>query len=77
MKILTPAKINLFLEVGRKRGKLHPVVSLIEPISLFYTIEIKKSKNTKITFHSDHSEWEIPENNTVKKAVDLFRKKFN
>lgn len=74
MKILTPAKINLFLEVGRKRGKLHPVVSLIEPISLFDTIEIKKSKNTKITFHS---EWEIPENNTVKKAVDLFRKKFN
>lgn len=74
MKILTPAKINLFLEVGRKRGKLHPVVSLIEPISLFDTIEIKKSKNTKITFHS---EWEISENNTVKKAVDLFRKKFN
>jgi len=74
MKILTPAKINLFLEVGRKRGKFHPIVSLIEPISLFDTIEIKKSKNTKITFHS---EWEIPENNTVKKAVDLFREKFN
>ncbi len=74
MKILSPAKINLFLEVGEKKGKLHPIVSLVDPISLFDTIEIKKSKHTKITFHSV---WKIPENNTVKKAVDLFRKKFN
>jgi len=74
MKILAPAKINLFLEVGEKKENLHPVVSLVDPISLFDTIEIKKSKNTKIFFHS---EWKIPENNTVKKAVDLFRKKFN
>jgi len=74
MKILTPAKINLFLEVGEKRNKLHPLVSLIDPVSLFDTIEIKKAKNAKIIFHS---KWEIPEDNTVGKTVNLLREKFN
>jgi len=73
MKVLAPAKINLFLEVGEKKEKFHPIVSLITPISFSDIVEIEKSKKTEIIFHS---KWEIPVDNTVKKTLDLLETKF-
>jgi 4-diphosphocytidyl-2-C-methyl-D-erythritol kinase len=74
MLIKAPAKINLFLEVGRKIGTLHEIFSLIDIVSLYDLIYLKPSKKTKIEFIS---EWEIPKENTVYKLISILKKKFD
>jgi len=74
MLIKAPAKINLFLEVGRKKGNLHEIFSLIDIVSLYDLIYLKPSKKTKIEFIS---EWEIPKENTVYKLISILKKKFD
>jgi 4-diphosphocytidyl-2-C-methyl-D-erythritol kinase len=45
--LLTPAKINLHLAVGKKRADgYHEILSVFQQISLFDTIRIKKISNT-------------------------------
>lgn len=73
MRILAPAKINLFLEVGKKKGKYHPLISLVDPVTLFDIIEIKNAEQTRILFHS---RWKIPKNNTVKKTLSLLKERY-
>ncbi|MCX7917005.1 MAG: 4-(cytidine 5'-diphospho)-2-C-methyl-D-erythritol kinase [bacterium] len=73
-KIKAPAKINLFLEVGKKENSLHPIISLVDIISLYDYIYVKKSKKTNIKFIS---KWEIPEENTVSKLISVLKKNFN
>ena len=72
--IKAPAKINLFLEVGRKKGNLHEIFSLVDVVSLYDLIYLKPSKKTKIEFIS---EWEIPKENTVYKLISILKKKFD
>ncbi|MGB9678283.1 MAG: 4-(cytidine 5'-diphospho)-2-C-methyl-D-erythritol kinase [Candidatus Ratteibacteria bacterium] len=72
-KIKAPAKINLFLEVGKKNNTLHPIFSLIDIVSLCDYIYLKKSKKTEIKFIS---KWEIPEDNTVNKLIFILKKNF-
>ncbi len=74
LKIKAPAKINLFLEVGEKNNSLHPIYSLVDIISLYDNIYIKKSRKTEIKFIS---KWEIPEKNTVSKLISILKKKYN
>ena len=74
MLIKAPAKINLFLEVGRKKGNLHEIFSLVDVVSLYDLIYLKPSKKTKIEFIS---EWEIPKENTVYKLISILKKKFD
>lgn len=75
MLIKAPAKINLFLEVGRKKGNLHEIFSLVDIVSLYDLIYLKPSKKTKIEFIS---EWEIPkESNTVYKLISILKNRFD
>ncbi|MBN1445982.1 MAG: 4-(cytidine 5'-diphospho)-2-C-methyl-D-erythritol kinase [Candidatus Omnitrophica bacterium] len=70
MKILSPAKINLFLETGAVENKLHRLVSLVDIVGLYDAIEIEESCSDEVIFHS---QWDIPENNTVTKSVALLK----
>lgn len=75
MKILSPAKINLFLEAGpvdEKRG-LHRIVSLVDIIALYDIIEIEESDRTEVIFIPD---WKIPVENTVTKVLSIVKEKF-
>ncbi|HOK56375.1 MAG TPA: 4-(cytidine 5'-diphospho)-2-C-methyl-D-erythritol kinase [bacterium] len=74
LKIKAPAKINLFLEVGQKNGSLHPLVSLIDIVSLYDFIYLNPSGKTNISFVS---KWEIPPDNTVTKLISILKKRFN
>lgn len=68
LKVLAPAKINLFLEVtGKRQDGYHNICSLVEKIEIFDEIEIFQYKKNCIEFHG---EWEIPENNTVAKVLE-------
>lgn len=68
LKVLTPAKINLFLEViGKRPDGFHNICSLVEKIEIFDEIEIFQHERNCVEFHG---EWEIPENNTVAKVLE-------
>ena len=74
MKILAPAKINLFLEVGALEKRLHRLISLVDIVDLCDTIEIEESSSTEVKFLS---EWKIPDENTVTKAISLLKERFS
>ena len=70
--ILSPAKINLWLKItGKREDGYHLLNSLVQKISLFDVIKIVQSGENegKITFFS---EWEIGDNNSIKKAIEAF-----
>ena len=73
MKILAPAKINLFLEVGKKRKDgYHNIISFVEIINLCDTLEFNQADNTEVKFLS---RWEIPKSeNSVLKAIATLQK---
>jgi 4-diphosphocytidyl-2-C-methyl-D-erythritol kinase len=74
LKIKAPAKVNLFLEVGKRENLLHPLVSLIDIVSLYDFIYIKSSEKTSVNFIS---KWEIPQENTVTKLISILKKRFS
>jgi len=74
IKILSPAKINLFLEIGGLGKKLHNLMSLVDIVSLYDEIRIEESVTTEVLFHS---EWTIPAENTVTRTISLLRRIFN
>ncbi len=48
MKILAPAKVNLYLRVvGKRRDGYHLIDSLMVPVSLYDEIEITKPRTTR------------------------------
>jgi len=75
MRVNSPAKINLFLQVGkRKSDSFHPLLSLVEPINLCDILEFYPSREVKVDFTSP---WEIPSDNTITRAVFILKNKFN
>lgn len=75
IKILAPAKVNLFLEVlGKRKDGFHEIRSLIQPIELFDTLLIKATgENGPILRCPGHPELENPDN-LVLKALRLLEK---
>lgn len=70
----SPAKINLFLRVLRKRpDHYHDLASLFQAIDLVDLIHIEKSKEDHFT--CSHPSLPIDSRNLVIKALELFRKK--
>ncbi len=71
-KILAPAKINLNLFVLKKRkDNYHNIISLVDKVSIFDEIEIVATKNFRGNEVAFESVWEIPENNTIRKTLDI------
>jgi len=74
--LLSPAKINLTLQVLRKReDNYHEIYTIFQKIDLFDEVEIKKAQNFSLEFFCEVS---IPlEKNLVYKAFKLFKETFN
>ena len=72
MIFLSPAKVNLFFKILRKKNDgYHEIASLYQAVSLFDKISIELSKKD-----SYNSNVDIPwQNNLIKKAIDLFKDK--
>ena len=76
MKINTYAKINLNLKISKKvEDGLHNISSLMVPINLYDSIEIKKTNADvdKIQFDKEG----ISEENTISKSLNLLRSRSN
>jgi 4-diphosphocytidyl-2-C-methyl-D-erythritol kinase len=74
MRLFSPAKLNLFFRVIKKRGDgYHDIASIFQTISLGDTLDIELSEKDSLTC-TDPS---LPLDNTnlIYKALDLFRRK--
>jgi 4-diphosphocytidyl-2-C-methyl-D-erythritol kinase len=74
MKILSPAKINLFLQItGRRPDGYHDLFSLLCCVSLFDIVVLQYDTN-KIVIESSHPDIPLDETNLAHKAAALFFK---
>jgi 4-diphosphocytidyl-2-C-methyl-D-erythritol kinase len=71
MKTLTPAKINLMLEiVGRRADGFHDLTTWMLPIALYDSVEIEAAKQDSVS--ANVSELRNDQSNLVVRARDLF-----
>lgn len=76
IKILSPAKINLYLNIkGKHPGGFHRLESIVERISLCDEISITVSKIPKIKI-SSNNESLCTDKNIIFKAVNLVQRKY-
>jgi 4-diphosphocytidyl-2-C-methyl-D-erythritol kinase len=72
LKLKSPAKINLFLQVLKKRPDgYHELASLLQTVSLYDTLHFELSSSDHLTCNDPTT----CDKNLVFKAVQLFRKK--
>ncbi|MBQ7170730.1 MAG: 4-(cytidine 5'-diphospho)-2-C-methyl-D-erythritol kinase [Clostridia bacterium] len=79
MKIKTPAKVNLFLEIGaRREDGYHDLRSVMQTVSLFdrLTVRCNKSVRTKILVRSNSFFLPTGEKNIAFQAASLFHDRF-
>jgi 4-diphosphocytidyl-2-C-methyl-D-erythritol kinase len=74
VKILSPAKVNLFLAVtGMRSDGMHNIFSAIVPLNFADAIEISDSRSGRDEIICP-AEYLDPGNNTVAKALHIFRR---
>ena len=80
VKVKTPAKINLTLEVlGKREDGFHDIQSIMQMINLYdyLTIDVEPSKKMEINLSGDNSNIPYNEKNIVHKAIVAFIEKTN
>ncbi len=76
VNILSPAKINLYLNIlGRYPGGYHELESIVEKVSLFDQIDITLTKEPQIIISSNNKQIQNNDNLCVK-AISLMKKKY-
>src|SRR5512146_510069 len=89
LEVLTPAKLNLFLEVlGKREDGFHEIETLMQPIGLYDTLYFRNDPSGRVRLVCDspgvqraaqggesHSETILPEGpqNIVFRAIELIR----
>ncbi len=78
IKIDSPAKINLALDIIRKReDNYHELEMIMQEIQLKDEIELKELNENKIEIKSDSKEIPLDEKNLCWKAAQLIKEKFS
>ncbi len=74
IRCLAPAKINLFLSVGRPDARgYHPLRTIFQAVGLFDVVTVAEARSeTSVTFDVPG----IPDINTVSRAIDLYKERF-
>ena len=73
--LLSPAKVNLTLEVIRKRTDgYHEIRSIIQPVSLFDEVKVMLEEGEGIEIESTGTKIPLGEDNLAWKAADVFTK---
>ncbi|MGB9735517.1 MAG: 4-(cytidine 5'-diphospho)-2-C-methyl-D-erythritol kinase [bacterium] len=72
---LTPAKLNLFLYVLKKRDDgYHDILTLMQKVSLYDKVELSIEDGEGITIHTNNGTIPVNEENTAYIAAELFFK---
>ncbi len=76
IRVRTPAKVNLFLEVlARRADGYHELATLMTAVSLFDTLELTEEPTGATTLHCDHPSLSTGPDNLVCRAVELARRR--
>lgn len=76
VRVWTPAKVNLFLEVlGRRPDGYHDLATLMVPVGLYDTLEIRESASGDVRLSCDHPGLSSGADNLVSRAVALVRQR--
>ncbi|MFH0887989.1 MAG: 4-(cytidine 5'-diphospho)-2-C-methyl-D-erythritol kinase [Planctomycetota bacterium] len=77
LKIYSPAKINLFLEViGKRKDGYHEIESIMQTINLFDTLYLQQSRRS-ISIVTNCSELPSDDNNLAYRAAILMQKEYH
>jgi 4-diphosphocytidyl-2-C-methyl-D-erythritol kinase len=76
MRLLCPAKINLFLKVIGKKSCYHELESLLVFTDLVDVLEIKKSDNLKLEISGEFADLVDEKENLFTKILDFFGREF-
>ena len=72
--VVSPAKINLHLEVlGKRKDGYHELAMLMQSINLEDYLEIELNTNGSINLSSDNNELDLKEDNLIIKAANILR----
>jgi 4-diphosphocytidyl-2-C-methyl-D-erythritol kinase len=75
LKVLSPAKLNLYLEIlGKRPDGYHTLNTIFERISLFDEITVRESDNGRIKIESDAKDIPRDSRNLAYKAARLLKK---
>ncbi len=76
MKILSPAKINLFLHIcGQRSDEYHKLFTLMSCVTLFDEISLQIGDGKTIEIHCSHSGVPADATNLAYRAASLFQRK--
>ncbi len=77
VRVWTPAKVNLFLEVqGRRTDGYHELATLMVTVGLFDSLEFRERPSGQVRLECDHPGLSTGPDNLVVRAVDLIRSRF-
>jgi 4-diphosphocytidyl-2-C-methyl-D-erythritol kinase len=75
VRVWTPAKVNLFLEVlARRADGYHELTTLMLAVSLYDTLEFKEEPSGATALHCDHPSLSTGPDNLIRRAVELLRR---
>jgi len=75
VRVWTPAKVNLFLEVlARRPDGYHELATLMTAVSLYDTLEFKEELTGATLLHCDAPSLSTGPDNLVRRAVELVRR---
>lgn len=75
VRVWTPAKVNLFLEVlARRPDGYHELATLMLAVSLYDTLEFTEEPTGATTLHCDHPSLSTGPDNLICRAVELVRR---
>lgn len=75
VRVWTPAKVNLFLEVqARRPDGYHELATLMTAVSLYDTLEFKEEPGGATTLHCDHPSLSTGPDNLICRSVELVRR---
>jgi 4-diphosphocytidyl-2-C-methyl-D-erythritol kinase len=76
VRVWSPAKVNLFLEVMRKRPDgYHDLTTLMVTVGRYDTLEFCPDRSGLLTLHCDHPGLSTGPDNLVSKAVSLLQQR--
>ena len=77
MRVWTPAKVNLFLEVlGRRNDGYHDLATLMVTVGLYDSLEIHETSDGEIRLTCDQPALSTGDDNLIVKAVRLVRQRY-
>lgn len=75
IRVWTPAKVNLFLEVlARRSDGYHELATLMLAVSLYDTLEFTEEPTGATALHCDHPSLSTGADNLICRAVELVRR---